>query len=91
MSDKTHARRGVQLGDRARSPRIKAVPREPVPVRDVRVIDGVAYETVWYPHRDAAPLLSDDYPTIIGGRYSDATDLDRVLRQTFGGSRWGQE
>lgn len=75
----------MRMGDMTRSPRL-AKPREvaALPVRAAIVDDGAEFEVVWYPHRDAAPLLSDEYPTIIGGRYSDSTDLHRVLRQTFG-------
>lgn len=80
----------MRLGDCTRSPRLaKPVIREAVPVRQTVVSEGVELEVVWYPHRDALPLLSDDYPTIRG--VVDTLDLSRVLRQTFGGSRWGHE
>lgn len=72
----------MRLGDCTRSPRLaKAVIREAVPARTV-VAGGVEYEVVWYPHRDALPLLSEDYPTIHGAPM-DTLDLSRVLRQTF--------
>jgi hypothetical protein len=81
----------MRLGDCTRSPRLaKAVVREAVPVRPTTVVDGVEFEVVWYPHRDALPLLSEDYPSINGAPL-DTLDLSRVLRQTFGGSKWGQE
>lgn len=82
----------MRLGDCSRSPRLaKPVVREAVPARAVVVSEGVEFEVVWYPHRDALPLLSNEYPTIIGGRYSDTVDVRVALRQTFGGSKWGQE
>lgn len=76
----------MRLGDMTRAPRLaKPRPVADLPERPVLVDEGVELEVIWYPHRDAAPLLSSDYPTITGGRYSDATELARVLRQTFGG------
>lgn len=36
--------------------------------RPAIVADGVEFEPVWFPHRDAKWLLPDDYPSTDGNR-----------------------
>ena len=56
-----HTARGTHAAEGQRAP-VGGTPRvcEALPPRPTVVDDGVEFETVWYPHRDALSLLPED-------------------------------
>jgi hypothetical protein len=81
--------RRVELGKRGRGERpARRLERAKPPARPPIVSDGVELVAVWFPHRDAAPLLSDEYPEVDASRqYGGEDDIRRGVKG-WAYSRW---